>query len=252
MLASASSFVRSATRRSSSLAICFCSFKARACCNRTLTDSRRRQVPIALSVSGNPRARIRLRRFRFRLRSPSAWTGGKSPASEITVHFRRPSLRVASEPFIESQVDLIRVQCACVKRCGPQYFDGFAMGLNPRPRIEKIEIQCRHKSVVEGCHDFSWLLPVPNRWKREHADQVAHAALKLFNLRGMTFEFHIAPPGWGTLLASASGAKLAEELIRRREKWILLQSAADNDQWMGAHDVDYRIPAELCEDGRCR
>ena len=56
-----------------------------------------------------------------------------------------------------------------------------SIGFDPHACIEEIQIQCRHEGIVESGHDLARLLPAPNRGKREHADQIAHAALKVLS-----------------------------------------------------------------------
>ena len=64
----------------------------------------------------------------------------------------------------------------------------------------------------------------------------------------MTFKVLSAPPGWVKLAGfcvgrgTRSGTDWADQ-----GKWILLQSTADNDPWVGAHDVNHRISTKLCE-----
>jgi hypothetical protein len=45
----------------------------------------------------------------------------------------------------------------------------------------------------------------------------------------------------------AADALFAKEPFRRQEKWIVLQQAANNNQWASSNDVDEGITSKLKE-----
>src|SRR5215468_5666601 len=49
------------------------------------------------------------------------------------------------------------------------------------------------------------------------------------------------------LTGSAPFPQLSQEFVGRHKERILVNDAADDDQWMGTHDIDNDIPSELCE-----